>query len=154
MAAESVGVSKVLIELDSSTEKLKCGFMFFLQAVAVADHAPCLWGEKRLFKCKVAQMGELVLLLQVPEASGVVLKTFKTIWFNFGHLLKRVHRILVLRLLKETPSNLPLDPSCFALLVGQLLVLLFSFSALVYALKFKCFAYKPHEIAQRITCIL
>lgn len=79
-------VSKVLIELDRAGEKLQGCFVLFLQAVAIAHDAPCFGRKQRLLKCKVAQVGELVLLLEVPEAGRVVLETFKAVGLDFCHL--------------------------------------------------------------------
>jgi len=95
-------------------------------------------------------MGKLVLLLEVPKACRVVLEAFEPIWFDLCHFFKGCHCLLVFRLLKETTSNLALDPAGLFLLGGQLSVGQFSLSTLEGALESKGFTDQLEQINQSV----
>jgi hypothetical protein len=139
-------VRKVLVKLDCAIEELQCRFVLFLKTVTVAHNTPSLWNKEGLLKRKVTQMGKLMLLLKMPEASGVVLKAFKTIRLNAHHLLVGFHGVLVLGLLEEAASDLSLDPPCFLLFVRKLLVLGLSFCTVVDALQSEGFTNQSEEV--------
>jgi hypothetical protein len=62
MATKRVSICKVLVQLNSPAKELQSSLMFLLQTIAVTYHAPCFGGKERLLKCKVAQVGQLMLL--------------------------------------------------------------------------------------------
>jgi hypothetical protein len=53
MTTESIGICKVIVDLEGSIEKLQSCLMFFLKRIAIAHNAPCLRGKERFFKCMV-----------------------------------------------------------------------------------------------------
>ena len=56
VAAKSVCVGEVLIQLDCSSKEFEGCLMLFLQTVAVSYDAPCLRSKQGLLECKVAQI--------------------------------------------------------------------------------------------------
>lgn len=46
VAAERVGVGKILVELDCSAKEFERCLMFFQKTVAISDYAPGLWGKQ------------------------------------------------------------------------------------------------------------
>jgi hypothetical protein len=76
VAAQSVGVREILVQLDGSPKEFEGRFVLFLQTVAVADHAPGFRGEKRLLERLVTEENQAVLVLQVPQARRVILQPF------------------------------------------------------------------------------
>jgi len=50
MSAESMSICEMAVQLNSTVEKLKGSFMFFLERVTVANHTPSLRGEQGFLK--------------------------------------------------------------------------------------------------------
>ena len=55
VAAERVRIGKILVELDGPTEEFERRFVLFLKTVAVSDHTPGFWSEKRFLESLVAE---------------------------------------------------------------------------------------------------
>ena len=66
VAAQSVSICKILIELDGPSKEFQSSFVLFLQAVTVADHTPGLWSKQRLLEGLIAQEYQSLLVLEVP----------------------------------------------------------------------------------------
>ena len=120
VAAQSVRVREVLVQLDGAPEELDRGLVLSLQTVAVAHHAPCLRSEERLLEGLVAQKDERVLVLEVPETGRVVLEALQAIGLDLAHLLVELDCVVVARLLVDALGHLREHPARLSLLVRQL----------------------------------
>jgi hypothetical protein len=76
--------------------------MLFLKGVTVTYHTPGLWCEKRLLYGDIAEITELYLLFEVPETSGVVLKTLQSVGLHLLSFYVNFLRFLVLAHLEIT----------------------------------------------------
>jgi hypothetical protein len=107
--------------------------MLFLQRVTVTKYAPSFWSKKTSFHGIVRNIAKVHLLFEMPEASTVIFKTFKSEWFDLEHVFITSFRILIFAKFKVAPSKLTLNPSSLLLLLRQLFKLFDGFGALIIA---------------------
>ena len=128
-----MGVCVMGIQLDGTTEELQSSLMLFLKGIAVTQDTPCLGGEEAPLHGVIGNVTQVHLLLQMPQASAVVLQTFESVRLNLEHVLKESFCLLVLAHLEVAPCELALDPTCLLLFLGQLLKLLDGLMAFIVA---------------------
>ena len=107
--------------------------MLLLKRVTVTYNTPSLRGEQRFLKCMIGQIAEVDLLLQMPQACRVVLKSLKSIWFYLNYLFVNFLSILVFSHLKVASSDLCVCPSGRVLLLSKLVEYFESFLAFIKA---------------------
>lgn len=85
MASKGMSIRKLVVYLNSASEKFESCFMLFLQRVAVSYNTPGFRSKQRFLKDMVAEMAQVHLFLQMPQACRVVLHSFqptKWAWEN------------------------------------------------------------------------
>jgi len=115
VAAESMRVGEVSIELDGASEEFKGRLMLLQQAIAVADHAPGFGCEERLLNGLIAQENKRWLVLQMPQACRVVFEAFESMRLQFAHLFIDFNRLMITALLEHAFGQLALHPSSLLL---------------------------------------
>ena len=145
MASQSVGIGEVRVLLQGCLEVFDSCFMLFLQTVAVSDDDPGLrtgFGEAKSF---LRQGTQLVVLLEMPEASRVVLGSFEAVGLQSVHLLIQLNGLLTVTQLKLTTSHLLLHPGGLKMLLWESVVGGEGFFALEIGLQLVSFAKLPQK---------
>lgn len=133
MATKSVSVSKGIIQLDGSRKESQGSFVLLLQRIAISYDTPCLRCEKRFFQGMVRKVAKVNLLFEVPQTSGIVFETLKSIGLDLNNLLVHLFSILILGHLEVAAGDLGESPARLVLLLRQLVKHLNTLLALIEA---------------------
>ena len=133
VAAERIGIWVLRVELDGPGEEFKGLLVLLLQGEAVADGDPGFGRVDGLLEGLVGQEAEVDLLLQVPQAAGVVLNSLYPVRLDLVGLLIVLRCLVVLDDFHVGPSDGGEHPAGVEVILRQFLEVLHRLQAVVSA---------------------
>ena len=122
MSTECVCIRKVIVLFNGRLEVFERFLVFLLKTVAVTKDAPGLRGMLVHLMGRLAQVSQLVLLLEMPQARAVNFHAFEAIWLHLLQNFVTLGRLLVFGEFEVATGNLALDPGGLLMLLREALV--------------------------------